>query len=264
MVDFRTEAERKEKPDVLPEGARSTSAPGSYSAVNSITLAFYDAAGTEVYKSTQSKSDSSTFTTFGDFDLTLRMDSYTMVALAYTVKEGSPFELTGPTSAAYTGAHVYETFAFTRAVEIEDGEPVDLSATLDRVVSMLTVVSSDTRTANAANIRMTLSAGGRSFNPATGLATVNTGFANTVNISTAVGASSTSSTAVFLASDEQTMDVTIEVLDAGGDVLFRKLVEDVPFRRNRRTKLTGNIYSAPSASSFLLRTDWLEEESIPF
>ena len=238
--------------------------PATYSAVNAITLAFYDAEGTEVYKSTQSKSDGSTYTTFGDFDLSLRMDSYTMVAIAYTTKDGSPFELTSPTSAAFTGAHVYETFAYTQAVDIEDTDPVELSATLDRIVSMLSVISSDTKPSNASSVRMILSAGGKSFNPTTGLATVNTGFANTVTISTAVGVSSTSSTCVFLASDEQTMDVTIEVLDEHENVLFSKLVEDVPFKRNRKTKLMGNIYSASSSSSFLLDTSWLDEETLSF
>ena len=90
------------------------------------------------------------------------------------------------------------------------------------------------------------------------LATVNTGFSNTVNISTAVGAPTTSSSAIFLATDEQTMNVTIEVLDADGNVLSSKLVENVPFRRNRRTKLTGTLYSAPAAGSF---RSWFPSDS---
>lgn len=246
----------------LPATKADPVAPGSYSAVGAITLAFYDAEGTEVYKTTQLKSDAGA--AFGDFSLALRMDSYTMVAIAHTTKDESPFTLTSPVQAAYTGAHAYETFTCTRAVDIESTSPVELDATLSRVNAMLTVVSTDTKTANATNVRMTLSAGGKSFNPTTGLATVNTGFSNTVGISTAVGAPSTSSTCLFLASDEQTLDVTIEVLDADGHVLSSKLVEDVPFRRNRKTKLTGSIYSAPAAGSFLLSTGWLDEEAVAF
>ena len=83
-----------------------------------------------------------------------------------------------------------------------------------------------------------------------------------LNISTAVGAPTTSSSAIFLATDKQTMNVTIEVLDASENVLFSKHVENVPFRRNRKTKLTGTLYSAPAAASFLLSTDWLDEESV--
>ena len=71
------------------------------------------------------------------------------------------------------------------------------------------------------------------------LATVNTGFSNTVNISTAVGAPTTSSSAIFLATDEQTMNVTIEVLDADGHVLSSKLVENVPLPAQPQDKTNG-------------------------
>ena len=108
-----------------------------FSGVNAVTLAFYKADGTEAYKSTQSKNDAD----FGEFELSLPMGSYTMVAVAYTTKEGSPFVLTSPTEAAYTGLHAYETFAYTQPVTISNTEAVDISATLNRVVSMLTVMS---------------------------------------------------------------------------------------------------------------------------
>ena len=238
--------------------------PGSTSVVNAVTLAFYDSEGNEQYKSTQLKSDPSNYTTFGTFNLTLPMGAYTMVAIAHTTKEESPFELTSLTSASYTGAHAFETFSCTQAVNIENTNPVELSATLSRVVSMLSVISSDTKTANAARVRMTLSAGGKSFNPTTGLASVNTGFSNTVGISATVGASSTSSTCLFLATDEQTMNVTIEVLDDNENVLYSKTVQNVPFKRNRKTKLTGKVYSSSAETSFLLSSDWLTAEEASF
>lgn len=238
-------------------GTKATSTPESYSGVNAVTLAFYQG-NTEVYKCTQLQDDATTYSTFGSFNLSLRMGSYTMVAVAYTTKNGSTFVLTRPTLAAYTGDHAYETFTCTQSVEIEDTAPVDVSATLDRIVTMLSVISTDGKTANATNVRMTFSAGGKSFNPTTGLATVNTGFINTVGISTDVGDPSTSSTAFFLLTDEQTLNVTIDVLDASSNVLFSKLVENVPFKRNRKTKLMGSIYSAVSSGSFLLDTDWID------
>ena len=234
--------------------------PMDYGDVNTITLAFYSG-DTEVYKATQSKSDATSYTTFGDFSLSLRMGSYTMVAIAYTTKEGSPFTLTSPTSASFTGAHVYDTFLYTRTVNIPNADnAVGISATLNRIVSGLKVVSTDGKTSNVTNVRMTLSAGGRSFNPTTGLATVNTGFANTVGNSAAVGNPSTSSTYFFLATDEQTMNVTIETLDADGNTLSTKTVNDVPFKRNRITQLSGPIYTNSGVSGgFQLNTDWLTE-----
>ena len=151
-------------------------------------------------------------------------------------------------------------------VNITNTSAVDISATLNRIIAKLQVHSSDGRTANANSVRMTFAAGGKSFNPTTGLATVNTGFAITAPISTAVGAVTNSGTYVYLETDEQTMDVTIETLDSEGNAIFSKTVQNVPFKRNRRTVLTGAMYTndAVSASSFQLNTDWLTDYPVNF
>lgn len=234
-----------------------------YSGVNAVTLAFYTTDGTEQYQVTQLRSDATTYTTFGDFDLSLPMGSYTMV-VAYKTQDDSPFVLTGPAAAAFTGAHAFETFATTQAVNITSTSDVNLSATLSRIVAKLQVLSTDGKTANAASIRMTMSAGGKGFNPATGLATSNTGFANTVSISAATGSTSNSISYLFLATDEQTMDVAIDVLDSDGNSISHREVSDVPFKRNRLTKLTGSLYSTDAGSAFQLSTAWLSDTTITF
>lgn len=228
--------------------------------LKAITLAFYASDGTEAYKHTQIKSDNATYSSFGEFSTSLDMDSYTMVVLGYGYFEGDVLTLSSPTSAAYTSDHVRETFASTQAVNISTNTAVNLSATLDRIVTKLMVVSSDLRTANAASVRMTFSAGGKSFNPTTGLATVNTGFANTVQGSGTTGSSVTSTSYLFLATDEQAIDVTIETLDALGDTLFSTIVGDVPLKRNRVTTLTGSMFTNDgiSASSFQVNSDWID------
>ena len=248
----------------FPDTRTDTQSPADYDGVNAVTLAFYNGS-TEAYRVTQLKADASTFTKFGEFECALSLGSYTMVVIAYTTKEGSPFVLTSPTVAAYTGDHPYETFAKTQTVNVTNSNAVDISATLNRIVAKLRVESSDGRAAAASSVRMTLSAGGKSFNPTTGLATVNTGFSNTVSISAAVGNRSGSSTCFFLATDEQTMNVTIETLDASGNTLFSKTVNNVLFQRNKVTKLTGAMYTNSSVTgSFQLPSDWLEESSIAF
>lgn len=201
-----------------------------YGDVNAVTLAFYKGT-TEVYKTTQLKSDDTTFETFGEFRLSLPMGSYTLVALAYYTNENSVLTLTSPTEASYS-LRARETFVATQTVNISNAEALDISATLNRIVSMLTVKSSDGKTADVSNVRMTFSAGGKDFNPTTGLAITTTGLTNTVGNSASVGAKSTSSTMLFLNTDEQEIDVTIETLDADGNTLFSKTIEDVPFQRN--------------------------------
>ena len=253
-----------EIPDASAVTTRGT-AVADYNGVKVLTLAFYDGE-TEVYKTTQLKESMPEGATFGNFSLDLPLGSYTMVVLGYVLYDDDELTLTSPTQAEYTGGSPRETFAATQAVNITNSSAVNLSATLDRIVAQLKVISTDNRTANVSNVRMTLSAGGKRFSPTSGLATLNTGFSNTVGIGTAVGAKSGSISNIFLASDEQEMNVSIETLDSEGNTIFSTVVEDVPFKRNRITKLTGSIYptAASVGGSFSVSTDWLEEHNMIF
>lgn len=231
-----------------------------YSGINAVMLAFYKGDGTEVYKSTQAKGDAD----FGEFSLSLPMGSYTMVALAYHTSDGNPLVLTSPTVAEFTGRS-YETFSVTQEVVISNTNAVEISATLNRIITQLKVVSSDGKTSDVSNVRMTFSAGGKDFNPSTGFAITNTGFANTVSNSASVGTSSTSLSFLFLATDEQNINVTIETLDADGNTLLSKTVTNVPFKRNRVTKLTGAMYTNEALSgTFQVETAWLDEYNASF
>ena len=228
-----------------------------YSGVKVVTLAFYSGS-TEVYKHEQVRGALEEGETLGEFECSLPMGSYTMVVIARGQGDGDVFTLTSPTEAAYTGDHSRETFAYTQEVNITNTSAVDISATLNRIIAKLQVYSTDNKTSNANSVRMTFAAGGKSFNPTSGLATSNTGFANTVPISAAVGSTSNSISYLFLKSDEQDINVTIDVLDTDGAVLFSKTVENVPFKRNRVTKLTGAMYTNESLSaSFQIDSDWL-------
>lgn len=247
----------------FPAATRTAQNVGNYDGVKAITLAFYKGE-TEVYKHEQVRGQLEEGETFGEFSTTLPLGSYKMVVIARGLGDGDVFTLTSPTEAAYTG-NSRETFAYTQEVNITNGDAVDLNATLNRIIAMLGVISSDGRTAEATNVRMTFSAGGKSFDPTTGLAIVNTGFAITAPISTAVGAVTSSGTYVFLASNEQTMDVTIETLDSEGNAIFSKTVQNVPFKRNRRTILTGAMYTNDAvSSSFKLETEWLANYPVNF
>ncbi len=246
-------------------GTRATTAPASYEGIDAITLAFYTEDGTEQYKTTQLKSNLPSGKTFGEIELSLPIGSYTMVVIGRGHFSGDIFTLESPASAFYDCEHVRETFTCTQDVRIGNCDPVELSATLNRIVAQVAVVSTDTKTPNVARIRTSFSAGGKRFNPTTGLALDNTGFSNTVYGEGEIGETTTALNFLFLASDEQKMDVTIETLDADGAVLFSKTVPNVPLRRNRVTTLTGAMYSpAAATATFTLSTDWLPGNNLNF
>ena len=247
----------------MPSGGGTTRAaadPATYFAKGSITLAFYDAEGTEVYKTTQIEDDG-TYTTFGQFTANLQVGTYTMVAVGYPYTEGDEFTLTSPTEAAFTSERPRETFCKTQSVTVTSTTPLDLTVTLNRIVSALSIESTDTRPAGIAKIRTTYAKGGKSFNPTTGLALTDAGFAQTNTPSAAVGSTIKVASFPFLTSaddEEETMNITIEVLDADDNVLFTHTVANVPFKRNRKTTLRGAIFTASASSAgFQLETSWL-------
>lgn len=242
---------------------RAAKSLAEYNKAQAITLAFYDG-NTEVYKTTQYRESLGGGETFGEFDLSLPLGSYTMVALAYGFLEGDVLTLTSPTQAAYTGDHARETFAVTQAVNIANTTAVNINATLNRIVAKLDVHSTDGRPAQASSIRVTFSGGSKSFNPSTGLAVGNAGFSNVVSISAAVGNVTNSGSYVFLATDEQTVDVTIEVLNSENTAIFTKQISDVPLKRNVTTILTGSMYTNNGNASFLINSEWGTETNINF
>lgn len=251
----------------MPSGGGTTRAaqnPADYDGVGAIDLAFFDAEGTKVYTSTQVKGDGS-YTTFGEFTANLQVGTYTMVAVARYHYAGDAFTLTSPTEAAYTSERPRETFAGTQAVTVTSASPLDLDVTLNRISSWLKIVSTDGRPASATKIRTTFGKGGKGFNPTTGLATTDTGFSQTNNPSTAVGATIEVNALPFLYTDEESMTVTIEALDASDNVLATRVVNNVPFKRNRQTILTGAVFTADaSAAAFKLETSWLDDETVNF
>lgn len=252
----------------MPSGGgttRSAVNPASYDGVGAIDLAFYSG-GTEVFKTTQIKSDGTTYSTFGEFECNLPVGSYTMVVIGRGYFDGDVFTLTSPTAAGYTSERARETFVKTQVVNITSADPVNLSATLNRIVAKLEIISTDTRIDGVSKIRTTYSAGGKSFNPTTGLATSNTGFNLTNTPSAAVGATIDVGSFVFLATDEQTVNITIDVLDTNEDVMFTKYVANVPLKRNRQTVLSGPLFTstAITSSAFQVETDWLPDNTVNF
>ena len=89
---------------------------------------------------------------------------------------------------------------------------------------------------------------------------MNSGITANITQPEAVGTVTRSAALLFLASDEQTADVTLEILDADDQVLVQKTVTNVPLKRNRRTILSGALYSATASSgSFQVNDEWLSD-----
>ncbi len=236
--------------------AKTRADADAYTDVKACVLAFYDAVGNEVYKTTQVRGDG-TYTTFGEFSANLPVGNYTLVAVGYAHNSGDVFTLTSPTEAAFTSERPRETFSKVQSVQVTNSDAVDIDVTLDRISAKLEIKSTDNRPVGIAKLRTTFAKGGKSFNPSTGLALTDGGFTQTNSPSAAVGSTINVGSMPLLYSDEETMDITIEVVDPSENVLFTKLVPNVPFKRNNITTVSGPIFTTgSSAFGFKLNTTW--------
>lgn len=241
---------------------RAAQSVESYDNVKAITLAFYDANGVEQCKMEQLRDDHTTYTTFGGFSCSLPIGSYTLVAIARGLQPNDVFSLNSPVEAVYGGL-TRETFAGTKAVVISSTSVQNQNISLNRVCAKLSIATNDVRPTSIAKIRTTYGHGSKTFSPTTGFATDNNGFVIT-NTPSKVGEPITIGSYVFLTENTQTMDITIETLDANDQVVFSTVVHDVPFKRNRVTKLQGSLFSSSVASAIQVETAWENEEVVNF
>ena len=253
--------------DDFSAGARSVTRAtdvASYNYVKAVMLAFY-AGDTEVYKTVQLKDDKSTYTTFGEFTVDLPIGSYKMVALGYYVGTGDEFSLISPTEAGYTSERPREMFCFTQDVTVTKTAAVDLDVTLNRICAYLSILSTDGRSAGVTKIRTTFTKGGKTFNPTTGLALTDVGFTQVNTFGASVGETINVGCLLYLFTDEETMGVTIEALDADDNVLFTKTFAEVEFKRGYKTTIKGPIFTAGSSTiGFKLNTTWGEGKTYEF
>jgi len=250
--------------DFPAAATRAESSPVSYESIRAIDVAIFSG-NTRVYAATQLKGDASTYTTFGEFECRLPIGTYTMVAVARNRSDGDEFTITSPTQAAYTTERARETFCNTQTIQVDGTTPVDVSPVMNRVMAMFWLTSTDAVPADVSRIRTTYTAGSKSFNPTTGLATDDDGFVVTNSAKPDKNGVLDIFSIVFLAADQETMDLTIDVLDANNTVLLTKHLKDVHFRRNQITKATGAVFTpGPTTLTFTLNTTWLPDEHYDF
>ena len=242
---------------------RAAQTAASYTDVGAIDLAFYSG-GTEVYKHTQLRGDNTTYTTFGEFSCNLPIGTYTMVAIARGYFDGDVFTMTSPTAAGYTSERPRETFCASQSVTVT-AAGADASVTMNRIITQLNIISTDQISSGVAKIRTTYGGGSKSFDPTSGLATDDNGFSLTNTAYAPGGVHLGVQNYAFLATDEETMTITIEALDADNHVLFTKSVPGVPLKRNRQTTLTGAIFTTnASSAAFQVETAWIEGNTVNF
>lgn len=163
-----------------------------------------------------------------------------------------------------TWTKVRDTFWAKKQLNVTSAASGDVAVTLDRVVTKLKLTITDEVPAGLASVRVTCGDWYYGLDYVTGAATEGIeNDAHTVSVPNSyIGTSGQLTIGIFSISDEDewTTDVTIEALNGSSQVIGSVTIPDVPFKRNRVTEYSGQLFAQGSTFTLTLNDEWEEPE----
>lgn len=156
-------------------------------------------------------------------------------------------------------SRVSDTFWKAETVNIDATTSANRSVTLGRVATRLRLVVNDKVADDAASVVITPQHWYYGINYVTGEPVADRQEDRVINIPQSYkGTEGQLAVSIFGISgaDEWTTDVTVSSRDADNDIMGRAVISSVPFKRNRVTEYSGNLFSAGGGMSVSLDDTW--------
>jgi len=155
-----------------------------------------------------------------------------------------------------------DTFWATKAATVNDASSETVAVTLERVVTRLKISVTDEVPTGIAKVAIEPATWYYGLNYITGepVEPKAEGFTITIPISYAgTTGQLVMSVFGFSSATEWTTDVMVTAYDANDEVLGQVALDDVPFKRNRTTEVSGRLFSGAAATfDITLNDEWLE------
>lgn len=251
---------------VVPDGSRglTTRATVSGAKVDRIAFTVFNAKGEKVYSvvNENPKAD--------DFDKVkclLHIGTYKFVAVAHKAKtaESKAVVITSPTEATLGEANV-PSCVYSKVTNVTVSGNTTQSVNIEfgkRITSSFELNVTDDYPDEIENVEIILNpskdqaANPYAFNPSTGCAasalTYNASF-NRKSFSVTSFTGKTLSISLLLTSEEQKMNVTINMKNSDGITLYTRTLNDVTFRQHTSTIAKGTFFSSQVSGSFTFDT----------
>ena len=142
------------------------------------------------------------------------------------------------------------TFGKLLALNVNGSTPAQ-NLQLDRISGKLSITINDEFPATANQIEFVMATKYNQINVASLLGVNGAEWSQKASCTSKVGQSGvlyTFNTICPSLTEEYTSDLTINIYNAGGSVIYTVTIEDVRFAANTKTLLSGNLFTAPSAS----------------
>ena len=251
---------------VVPDGSRglTTRATVSGAKVDRIALKIFDTSGKEIYSVVK---DNPNEEGFDKVKCLLHVGDYKFVAVAHKAKTAvsKAAVITSPTVATLGETNVPSSvYSKVMDVTVSGNTTQDVTIAFGkRITSSFELNVTDDYPDEIENVEIILNpskdqaANPYAFNPSTGCAasalTYNASF-NRKSFSVKSFTGKTLSISLFLTSDEQKMNVTINMKNSDGITLYTRTLNDVTFRQHTSTIAKGTFFSSQVSGSFTFDT----------
>ena len=163
-----------------------------------------------------------------------------------------------------TWSSVRDTFWKDYEVTVVSTSNGNRAVTLDRVVTKINLAFTDAISADAATINFTPETWYYGLNYKTGEPTAATvSQTNVMNVPSGYAGRTDVSISYFgiSPSTEWVTDVTVNSMDADGNIIGQGVMEDVPLKRNRVTEYSGPLFTAGGEVTLTLNGTWETSET---
>ncbi len=234
------------------------------SGVTRIAFKVFDATGKEVY------SEDKKYGSDNDFDhvvCPLHVGKYTFVAVAHKSKPlDSPVAtVTSADESLLTESYVPK-LVFAKTMDVTVAGNTTQNVTMEfgkRITTSFNLKVTDAYPDEVTKVRLTANSSKPkattpfAFSPATGLAPADLSYTNTIiraeNLSSFTGKDIGLN--FFLTSDEQKMDIVIDMLNDANELLYTRTLSDLTFHRHSTTRATGTFFTASVTTTFDFDTE---------
>lgn len=227
--------------------------------VKRIALSVYDSNGSLIASSSQNKDVDATG--FGAISLRIPIGSYKFVAVAHTVAAtDDPVATINSVSSVSLGSAIVGNPTYMTVQDVTISGNTTQSVTVDmgtRKNATFTVKVTDATPADVKSLNVIISPASTLYtdlevDPATGFAKSQWQFNKTATLTESITTFTNQkmATPLMLTAATQNLDVTINALDASGQVLYTRTLQNVPFQQGHKTLATGTFFSPDATSSF--------------
>lgn len=234
------------------------------SGVTRIAFKVFDATGKVVY------SEAKNVGSDNDFEhvvCPLHVGKYTFVAVAHKAKPlDSPVAtVTSADEALLTESYVPK-LVFAKTLDVTVAGNTTQNVTMEfgkRITTNFNLKVTDAYPDEVTKVRLTANSSKPkatspfAFSPATGFAPSDLSYTNTIiraeNLSSFTGKDIGLN--FFLTSDEQKMDIVIDMLNDANEVLYTRTLSDLTFHRHSTTRATGTFFTASVTTTFDFDTE---------